>query len=297
MRCARPATLVFGAALVLALLLAPSPRAGAIPSPARVPSSVLHNGPAVATLSFQGSGGLAGRVVSYEVDCNQPGLTGTSIFLLADASAAGVGFNIRLFSAKIVVEVASGSGKAYKDRVFTGTGVTAFNPAVGARISTRLTEARAVPGQKKGSLGALTSVKGSVSCGNQRPGSSTIIFSGGTAEGRVDGRLNPARRRLYLDSTFCCQRPGSGDINVGHGRALLFVTLAKPDVAIWRSLRRLEPGPKRALLQRAGGRLAHLHDGAGCDRRCDGGGGRKQRRSRAHAAHGWKATCGAFTKT
>jgi hypothetical protein len=83
----------------------------------------------------------------------------------------------------------SGSGATYVERDFAGTGVTNFDAAKGATIDSPLTEG---PNQDAhGTLGVLTSMSGTIDCGNQVPGSSTLTFSGPTPKGALSGGLSP----------------------------------------------------------------------------------------------------------
>jgi hypothetical protein len=83
----------------------------------------------------------------------------------------------------------SGSGATYVERDFAGTGVTNFDAAKGATIDSPLTE---VPNQDAhGTLGVLTSMSGTIDCGNQVPGSPTLTFSGPTPKGALSGGLSP----------------------------------------------------------------------------------------------------------
>lgn len=54
------------------------------------------------------------------------------------------------------------------------------------------------PGGNKGSIGALTSIAGAIDCGDQQTGTSTIVVSGTTAEGPLDGMLSPVRVQCTL---------------------------------------------------------------------------------------------------
>jgi hypothetical protein len=290
-------TVALGAAVLGGTLAGYAPASGAVTPTAIASSATQSEGPATATLTFGGSAGLAGRALTTSISCDDPGLAGTRIFLLASPRAAGVGFNIELLAGQIQVIVSTGSGAASRGRVFTGTGVTDFNPAVGAKLNSKLTEV-STPGQKKGSLGAVSSVKGSVNCGNQRPGTSTVTFSGGTAEGTVDGRLNPVRVVCYISAQYGNYVQIQGIIKVGSdGRALLFVTLTKSGLTIAESF--AATGSKAAAshfyISQATGSLTLTKYGASVDSSL------KEAASAGVAAHTLrmvgKATCGTFVTT
>jgi hypothetical protein len=92
----------------------------------------------------------------------------------------------------IGASVATGSGQNLAARNFTGTGTTGFDAGKGVHLSGALTENTPAT-TNKGTIGVITSVAGSVNCGNQTMGTSTIKVTGVTKEGPVDVTLTPAR--------------------------------------------------------------------------------------------------------
>ena len=86
------------------------------------------------------------------------------------------------------VRVGTGSGTTLKLRSFEGTGVTGFDAASGAQLDSTLTETTAA-GSAVGDLGSLSSIKGSIDCGDQLPGSASITITGPTQFGQIDGQL------------------------------------------------------------------------------------------------------------
>ena len=141
-------TVALGAAVLGGTLAGYAANAAGVTPTAMASSVTQSKGPATATLTFGGSAGLAGVALTTSISCDDPGLAGTRIFILASPRSAGVGFNIELLAGQIQVIVSTGSGTASRGRMFTGTGVTDFNPAVGAKLNSTLTEVTA-PGQKK----------------------------------------------------------------------------------------------------------------------------------------------------
>jgi hypothetical protein len=192
--------------------------------PPRPPTTLDARAEPTATIRFTGDPGLSGAVRDPDVRCNFPVLEGLSIALLVElpdsASLARVGVR----SDKVTVVVSSGSGADYHERTFEGTGVTAFDATKGARVDSALTEA-AAPGSTKGSLGVLTQIVGSIECGDQTAGTSTVTITGDTAEGPLSAAvLDPVRVECDAsvdgDEVFA-----SGLVQVGAAKALVAIGL------------------------------------------------------------------------
>jgi hypothetical protein len=167
---------------------ASSSTSSATPAPTPTPT-----GPATAVLRLTGSAGIAGPLTVGSIACGLPGLAGNSIFLLATPANAAVAVRLILTTGTVSVGVVSGSGTSYKSRTFTGSGMTGFDPATGAQLDTKLTEANP-PGSSPGTLGAATSIVGKVDCGNQLPGNTTLSVTGPTIAGTLTGApLSPAK--------------------------------------------------------------------------------------------------------
>ena len=114
--------------------------------------------------------------------------------MVAQPPDASLLARIRLAPGKVQVVISSGSGPDYHERAFEGTGVTSFDAARGAVVDSTITDAAASAGSTSGTLGAITRIKGSVECGDQTAGSSTITITGDTAEGALAGAvLDPVR--------------------------------------------------------------------------------------------------------
>ncbi|MFI5260042.1 MAG: hypothetical protein ACHQ01_10615, partial [Candidatus Limnocylindrales bacterium] len=111
-----------------------------------------------------------------------------SIVVLAQPTDPNLSVYITLQPGQVSVRFDSGSGATYVERDFTGTGVTNFDPGKGATIDTQLTETPTTGAH--GTLGILTSLSGSVECGNQMPGSSTLILTGPSARGTFNGGMD-----------------------------------------------------------------------------------------------------------
>jgi hypothetical protein len=89
---------------------------------------------------------------------------------------------------------------------------TGFDATRGATLDSPLTEIAATKGSSPGNVGALTAIRGTLECGDQDAGSSTVTVTGDTAEGAVQGaQLESARVE--------CNRPGDEVVVVGILRA------------------------------------------------------------------------------
>jgi hypothetical protein len=184
-------------------------------------------GPATARLALAGDAALTGSLTQPSVSCSFPGFDGLSITVLAQTIAPNVSTFIIVTGATVHVRVASGSGKTYLERAFDGTGVSGYDPARGARLDTKLTESVASKGAHAGTLPAATSLNGDISCGAQKPGSSTLVLSGETGGGALTGTPDPVRVSCF---TTASGKGASvvGIVNVGSKRALAFIS-GQPD--------------------------------------------------------------------
>jgi hypothetical protein len=183
--------------------------------------------PASAQLTFAGAAGLAGLAPATEVSCNYPDVDGsTSIFMLAQPADPTAVFNMHVTARKITVGVYSGSGTTFRGRDFEGTGVRGFNGAKGARIDATLTETT-TSSENAGTLGAIMSIKGTVKCGSQTTGTSTVTYRGATADGRVSGKARPFRVECNT-APYGNSVSFPGVVKVGTTRAG-FITTFTPD--------------------------------------------------------------------
>jgi hypothetical protein len=131
-------------------------------------------------------------IVREGVNCNNPTLEGVNIFAFAGAPD-GQAFVVLTFSpGQVHVSERTGSGASYRAREFVGTGVSAFDPARGATFDSDVTIVP-TPDINPGTLGTITHVSGAVDCGNQTTGTSTIVVSGESAEGALNGPFTTYR--------------------------------------------------------------------------------------------------------
>jgi hypothetical protein len=191
-------------------------------SPSGSPSPVPSKGPATAQFSIVGTAGLTGSVTARTITCNQPSLDGPQIFFIGTTGASGPDIVIFARQGHVEVRVGTGSGATLRLRTFVGSGVTSFNAATGLVLDTTLTETTDTA-TATGSLGALSSISGSLDCGNEQPGSANITVSGPSPYGQLDGALT--------DDAVTCTVTASGTFvgieglgMAGTTPVLLFVT-------------------------------------------------------------------------
>lgn len=186
-RCAAPAI----AGAVLALAACGGNGGGTSGSPASTPTPT-PKGPPSAHFTLTGTGALNGAMSVTGIRCRFPSLNGGVITV--DGSAAGTAqtaIRVTIGTGKVTVGADSGSGTAFTERDFSGQGVSGFDAASGASVSGSLTESTRA-GLNPGSIGTISAVSGTVDCGNQQPGSSTLTFNGTTAGGAIGGSLSSA---------------------------------------------------------------------------------------------------------
>jgi hypothetical protein len=142
-------------------------------------------------LAIAGAKGMAGNLAKASIRCAEPTFDGLVIDVFAQPPDAAVLDRVVVSAGKVTIRLAAGSGTAYTERDFEGTGVTGFDATAGAQIDTTLTETTAT-GVHRGTIGAITSLKGSVACNDQRSGTTTMHLTGELAEGALDGVIDPA---------------------------------------------------------------------------------------------------------
>lgn len=162
----------------------PTPQPTSTPGPASE-QATLTGDPRI-------TGPLNGNSVIHFVRCEEPSLSGAEIFAFENAADPTVGVFLTIRAGFINVRLASGSGTAYTERDFAGSGVTSFGAASGAQFSSSLTEATPASSHK-GTVEAITSIAGSVSCGTFTPGAGTVTVTGVTGNGMVSGPLTSIR--------------------------------------------------------------------------------------------------------
>ncbi len=179
---------------------APSPSASAV-SPTPSPSPTQDLGPAKGTLGSTGDKSLTGPVTISSIACAFPTLNGPMIFVLGQFGKNGPALNLQILAGSFAVTVSTGAGTDFRSREFSGTGVTDFDAAVGMHIDSTVTETTA-PGTATTGIGLLSSLSGSISCGDQRPGTSTLVLTATTPTGSINGGIDPVRVSCTSSTQF-----------------------------------------------------------------------------------------------
>jgi len=167
---------------------------------------VRSNGPATANLVLTGAAGIAGPLRVGAIECGLPGLSGSSIVLFARPAAPGITLKIVLLPKAVLIVVGTGSGSDIKSRTFVGAGIVSFDAAAGANVKSLLIEAK--QHASPGSVGSSSSISGTVDCGHQASGHSTMTVHGQTASGLLSGTpLDPLK-------VICTALPEGADVSV-----------------------------------------------------------------------------------
>jgi hypothetical protein len=189
-------------------------------------STTVLSGAPTASLRLTGDAPLTGALTGTSVRCAFPALDGLRIAVLGQTGDAAYQFRIALRAARVTVTVSSGTDSDYHERVFEGAGVTSFDAADGAVVAAALAETPGEAGATPDGVGALTAIDGSVDCGEQTTGSSSVTITGSTAEGALSRAvLDPVR-------VECDETPdgdeiyASGLVRVGSATALFGIGLA-----------------------------------------------------------------------
>ncbi len=160
---------------------------GAATPTAASATPVASKGPASASLGIVGTAGLTGPITAQTITCNRPALTGgPEIFFIGQAGANGPSIIIFLQAATMQVRVGTGSASTLRLRQFTGTGVKDFNAATGAQVDSPLTETTDAA-TATGDLGALSSISGTIDCGDETAGTADLTVTGSTPFGQLAG--------------------------------------------------------------------------------------------------------------
>jgi hypothetical protein len=156
-------------------------------------SAAAHapSGPPVATFSLVGGTGVSGPLTATIVRCDFPALTGTQILIIARPADASLSVRITVVPGQVTVGVDTGSGAQYEQRNFVGKGVSRFSDTRGASINSSLTAVPLAAGSAAASLPVVSSISGSINCGGQTSGTSTLKITGKTELGTVSTRISP----------------------------------------------------------------------------------------------------------
>jgi hypothetical protein len=201
-----------------------TPTATTAPTATPSPTPVPTKGPATQTLGITGAAAGALAVTNASIRCGVPSANGLQIQVLGQPSDPNTSVYVFVWAGNVTVRYDTGSGSTYKERDFAGTGVTTFDAAAGAQIDSPLTET--ADGTAHGTLGVLSSIKGSIDCGNQTPGTSSLVFSGMTTKGALSGGLDPV-------NVQCVNSPSIGSYVSIIGIGMVGTTSTEVIVAIY----------------------------------------------------------------
>jgi hypothetical protein len=151
------------------------------PSPTPLPPASGH-------LTSTGDVALVTTVAPAAITCSYPSLNGLEILLFVQNVDKSLGGFVTLSSSQGFVRIGAGSGATYTQRNFVGMGVTNFDAAKGAQFNAQLAD-NSPSGQNKGTIGAVNSIAGSVTCRNKNPGSGNITITGDSTGGAIHGAL------------------------------------------------------------------------------------------------------------
>jgi hypothetical protein len=151
-----------------------------------------------ATLTLAGDTSIAGTVAEPLVQCSYPTLDGLRITASGQPQDPASTVALSIAPKSVTVTVQAGSGAGLHERVFTGSGVTGFDAAQGATVDAKLRETKP-KGFTPGTIGAVTRVHGTIDCGNQNPGSSTVTVTGKTGAGSLTGPLESVRVACFVN--------------------------------------------------------------------------------------------------
>jgi len=171
-----------------------SPSSAAPQTPSAEPSSSPRStAPPSFALTVAGDANVQGTWgKSFGVICNNPTVNGPDLLFFSQSPDGKAVVLITLQPNSIAVSERAGSGATYTDREFQGTGVTAFDPATGATFDSAVSDVTP-SGSKTGTLGSISHVTGTVDCGSQTVGTSTLTVTGSTPDGVVDGPFSSFR--------------------------------------------------------------------------------------------------------
>jgi hypothetical protein len=169
----------------------PTPSSSTAPTP--TPTPAAPSGPPTAQVMLTGDTSIAGAMTINTVECSFPSVAGEEIFVTGTPGATPtISIHLTLIAGGVAVVADTGSGTSFHARTFSGSGVSAFDAATGAQLSGPLTETTP-SGDNTTGVGKITSITGTIGCGGQTPGSTTMVMTGTLAEGPISGGITDAR--------------------------------------------------------------------------------------------------------
>ena len=210
----------------VAMILAACGGTGTTTIPATSTPAATPVPPAGGQFTATGTIPLGTTASAAMVTCSFPSLNGPEITLRVSTADQSMGGFITLTSSSVALRIGAGSGKTYTQRNFAGPGVTNFNATKGATFNARLTDVTPT-GQNAGTIGVVTAISGSVSCGTKNPGGGTITITGSSTGGAISGPLTSMLVGCPVGQTFSlingltqvASAPASVEIGGGSGGA------------------------------------------------------------------------------
>ena len=208
-----------------------TPSASPSPAPTSTPSTSIATatGPATAEITMTGAPSIAGPLIIANITCDGVSEKGPTISLSGMPHGdPSLGIYVTLSAGSVVVHIGKGGGSTLEERDFAGTGVTDFDSARGAQLTGSVVEQKiqASPGV----VGALTGMSGTVACGGQTAGTTTVTVTGTLKEGALGGSMSPVR-------VTCATTAGqeyvsiAGLIQLGSASREIIVTLGPKQVS------------------------------------------------------------------
>jgi len=187
------------------------------------PATPAPSGPATATLTFVGDPHLAAGIGVPAIRCDFPNLNGPDMTVFGTATDGIDSFFLTVTGTTAFIRVSAGSGATFTYRQFQGAGVTTFDAARGAQLSSTLTETTP-EGAATGSIPVLASMTATIDCGGQTAGSGTVHVKGTLPEGAVDADLTDLRVEC---DTFQGKMSvvGDGLVMIGTTRSFVAITV------------------------------------------------------------------------
>lgn len=225
----------FMLASILAMSACSDSEPASKPSPSASSSAApVPHGTPIVELSLSGDAALTGKAADLSVRCDFPDLEGESIAVLGKAFDGETSVRLGVFAGKVTVRLfGTSTGGSYVQRDFEGTDVSGFDVTEGATIDSSLTETvEPTASASSGSLGAVTSVKGTIQCNDQDPGTSGLTLTGDTAEGTLN------RATLDHARVECNQDPAGNEVvvlgllTVGSTKAFVSVGLRADGLSV-----------------------------------------------------------------
>ena len=192
------------------------------PAPTPTPTPL---GPPSESITLTGDPTFTVPISSPSILCEDPGGNGLVIDVSGPLGVLGQAPFLRVTVSQglINVKVAAGAAASYSERDFTGTGTSGFDAARGVHLSGALTESTAA-GTNKGSLGAVTAISGSIDCGNQTSGTTTVIITGSVDGSTLSATPKPVKVTCDAATGGLLYVTITGPVAVGSSQTVVGIT-------------------------------------------------------------------------